>query len=263
MVGKGGKLAAVRAALRPISWQPWLNAASDLLFPPACVHCQCEIRASIDGILLCPRCRREFIDVRSPCVCCGAGLADGVDLGERCVHCRGVGFKFSAVVRLGHYDGGLQPAILAAKQSVNGALAMHLGRLLAQTRQAELAATNFDAIVAVPAFWTRRSKHGHNSPDVLAEAIGRQLRLPIAEQLLLRTRATRPQTELTPPQRRANVRDAFTVRRHPDLGDAKILLVDDVLTTGATANEAAKALLKAGAAAVSVAVLARAVGTRQ
>ena len=105
-----------------------------------------------------------------------------------------------------------------------------------------------------------RSKHGHNSADALAVAVANRLRLPLAENLLVRTRATRPQTELTPTQRPANVRNAFAVRTHPDLPGANLLLIDDVLTTGSTVNEIAKTLLKAGASSVAVAVLARAVG---
>jgi ComF family protein len=245
-LAQGGKLAAVRAVVRSRPWRRVLNSAADLLFPPVCVNCQREIEKPTDAVLLCLRCRREFIDPRPSCPCCGAGLADGLNPQERCVHCRGTRFKFSSVIRLGDYDGVLQPAILAAKHSVNVALAMHLGRLLGETRRAELTAIKADVVMGVPAFWTRRSKHGHNSADALATEIARRLRVPVAEHLLVRTRATRPQTELTPPQRRANVRDAFAVRQHPDLPDANVLLVDDVLTTGSTANEAAKTLLKAG-----------------
>lgn len=244
------------------SWQRWLAAGADLLFPQVCIHCQREINVATDAILLCGPCRQAFEDSRPVCPVCGAGLPENSPVDESCLHCRGSRFKFSKVVALGDYSGSLKPAILLAKHSINVALAMHLGRLLAERRHTELHNLEADAVVAVPSFWTRRSKHGHNSAEVLSSEVARRLRLPVAENLLIRTRATRPQTELTPPERRANVRGAFSVRRHPDLPGARLLLVDDVLTTGSTASESSKALLKAGAAAVVVAVLARAVGDR-
>jgi ComF family protein len=178
----------------------------------------------------------------------------------RCLHCAHDRFVFATVVRSGDYEGPLQHAILSAKQSARGALAIHLGRLLASVRRAELHSLQCDAVVAVPAHWTRQSKHGHNSAEVIARQVAKSLSLPYVDRLLKRIRATRPQTELTPRERRTNVKNAFAVQSHPDLRDARLLLVDDVMTTGATANEICKALLAAGAASVAVAVLARAVG---
>ena len=254
------KLAATLELVRRQDWRRALGAAADLLFPPVCVGCQREIEDPSDSILICSGCRRNYIDVRPPCRYCGAGTPEAANLTVRCIRCRNTKFQFLSVVRLGDYDSTLQSAIIATKQSTHAAIAIHLGRLLASVRASELAAMEADAVVAVPAFWTRRSKQGHNSPDVLATEIARRLRLPVAENLLTRTRSTRRQTELKPNERRSNVRNAFAARQHPDLAGATILLVDDVLTTGATANEAAKTLCKAGAATVHVAVLARAVG---
>ena len=90
--------------------------------------------------------------------------------------------------------------------------------------------------------------------------IANRLGVPTTSRLLVRRRRTIPQATLSPGRRRANVRGAFFVHPHQDLVGAKVLLVDDILTTGATLNEAAKMLRKAGAEEVSVAVLARAEG---
>jgi ComF family protein len=256
------QLAGWQNRLQPRELRKWIAAAADVLFPPTCVSCQHEFEESLDGILICSACRSELIDSRPPCPRCGAGMPDGFSSDAACFHCRTERFKFSTVIRLGKYGGTLKSTIIASKESAHVTTATHLGRLLAVSRCNELAAIHADAIVSVPAFWTRRSQHGHNSPDALAKAIGQALNLPVAEQILFRNRATRRQTELNPTERRANVRNAFSIRPHPDLPGARLLLVDDVLTTGATANEATKSLLKAGAASVSVAVLARAVGDR-
>jgi len=240
--------------------QQILNRAADLLFPPTCVTCTAEIITAPDRIQLCDACRRDFIDPSRSCEYCGAGIAEGLNPAERCMHCRGTKFKFHTVIRLGHYDGPLQPAILQAKRAAGSPLAIHLGSLLAEIRAAELRSLCAEVAIPIPAHWTRRSKYGHNSADVISSQLAARLRIPLAGQLLTRTRATKPQMELKPRERLVNVRGAFAVRPHPDLAGARILLVDDVLTTGATANEASKMLLEAGAALISVAVLARTTG---
>lgn len=99
-----------------------------------------------------------------------------------------------------------------------------------------------------------------NSPTVIGSLLASHLQIPAAHHLLVRRRRTRPQGHLIGSERLQNVKGALGVRPHPDLAAARILLVDDVLTTGATGNEAARALLNAGAAAVAIAVIARATG---
>ena len=112
----------------------------------------------------------------------------------------------------------------------------------------------------MPMHWTRRLQRGINSPEILAGCLARHLGIPLRRRLLVRCRRTFLQTEMSPPQRFRNVRAAFRVHKSPCLQGARVLLVDDILTTGATCSEAAKTLKKAGAAAVVVAVLARAQG---
>jgi ComF family protein len=127
---------------------------------------------------------------------------------------------------------------------------------------ARLAELRADVIVPVPMFWTRRLLRGVNSPEILAESLAGRLDLPVLRRVLVRTRNTLPQFSLPPSERFPNVRGAFRVRRGYDLSGARVLLVDDVLTTGATSSEAARALRSAGAEAVLVAVAARAPGAR-
>ena len=108
--------------------------------------------------------------------------------------------------------------------------------------------------------WTRKIWRGTNSPETIAERLARHLDIPLASHLLVRCRRTAPQASLSPSKRLANVRGAFRAARHPDLPGARLLLVDDIMTTGATVNEAAKMLTRAGAAFVAVVVPARAEG---
>ena len=117
-----------------------------------------------------------------------------------------------------------------------------------------------DLVVAVPMHWRRRVVRGCNSAELISERLARSLRVPLARRLLKRRRNTLPQADLTPTQRRRNVRGAFAHRTGYDIKGAHVLLADDILTTGATCSEAAKVLKTAGAARVTVAVAARGEG---
>jgi ComF family protein len=112
--------------------------------------------------------------------------------------------------------------------------------------------------VPVPLHWTRRLFRGANSPETVAEVLAAKLRAAFEPELVRCRRRTRPQRTLSRADRSANVRGAFTVASDIRLDGARVLLVDDILTTGATCNEIGRALRRAGAASVSVAVLARA-----
>jgi predicted amidophosphoribosyltransferase len=101
--------------------------------------------------------------------------------------------------------------------------------------------------------------HRTNSAAILSEVLSRKLEVPFAERLLRRRKHTQPQSSVTPSQRWDNVRHAFSVRNGYHLNQAHVLLVDDILTTGATCSEAARALRKAGAARITVVVVARAI----
>jgi ComF family protein len=140
-------------------------------------------------------------------------------------------------------------------------VALALGRLLYERRRESLEAARAEVIVPISMHWSRRLKRGTNGPDLIAEALSNRLRLPLRRKLLKRCRLTPLQTEMSPTERHKNQRKSFRLRRGSRMAGRRILLVDDVLTTGSTATEAAKVLLAAGAAAVSVAVIARGIGS--
>jgi len=146
------------------------------------------------------------------------------------------------------------------KQPQHESLALAMGRLLAQKRFSELSGLGADMIVPVPMYWTRRLRRGTNSAELVAWCLGRKLGLPVRRRLLVRCKNTKPQSELSPKKRFRNMRGAFRVRSQRGLHGARVLLVDDVLTTGATGSEAAGVFKKAGASMVAVAVIARAQG---
>ena len=235
-----------------------LNTGLDLVYPPACVLCQTPLETD-DCIHLCEQCRGDLIDRRSACERCG-GAAPPATTGANCPHCQHARLHFDSVVRLGRYEGLLRTAVLRMKTEANPGQAIALGDWLFDLRGERLRAMNVEAVVPVPMHWSRRIRRGVNSPHLVAERLATHLQVPLAADLLVRQRRTAIQARLPASRRKANVRGAFRVRPHDDLPGARLLLVDDVMTTGATVNEAAKVLKKAGAEAVGVAVLARAEG---
>jgi ComF family protein len=248
----------------------WLRARLvDLIYPATCAWCGSACR---EGDRLCQPCRHELTDRVEACPRCAASLV-GVNVSAskagtsvpppvqpHCPHCDGKRPPFQAVLRLAPYDGPLRKAVIALKRANDPALGMALAHLFVDQHGDRLKTLASDVVVPMPMHWMRRVWRRVNSPSVLAQTIARRLNLPCAEHLLKMRKLTRPQTGLTAAKRRANVRGAFHAPENPDLAGARVLLIDDVMTTGATAGEAARALRGAGAAHVAVAVLARAQG---
>ncbi len=234
----------------------WLAVGVDLVFPPACAHCRVALEGATD-VLLCEACRDDFVDARKSCSGCAA-LAPPVGSATSCPGCKHERFRFSRAARLGVYDGALRTAVLRIKRERNPGLAMALGDLLAATHRGELGSWRPDAVVAIPMHWSRQMWRGVNSAETIAGRLAARLDVPLASHLLVRRRRTAPQARLARSRRKANVRGAFRARSSRDLRQARLLLVDDIMTTGATLSEAAGTLVKAGADSIHVAVLARA-----
>jgi ComF family protein len=160
------------------------------------------------------------------------------------------------------YRDGMREAIHALKYGRRPVLATPLGRLLAAVgpEVAPVALRDWtDGLVPVPLHPARHAERGFNQAELLAVPCAARWRCRLVTRALVRVRATVPQADLDADARRANVRDAFAVVRPAEVRDRRLLLVDDVLTTGATVAAAARALRAAGAAAVGVLTLARVV----
>jgi ComF family protein len=235
----------------------------DLLFPPRCAYCREDIDQSDDHLPICGECCRRLVPENWICCrhCGGAISGEGEgELSDHCSMCKKPPLLFDTVVAIGGYKTDLRKVIYLMKQTQHAPLATAMGRLLVQKRFNELAGLHADLIVPIPMHWRRRLKRGTNSPEHLARCLGQKLGIPVHRRLLVRCKNTQPQSELPPRQRFRNVRGAFRVRTTHHIQDARILLVDDVLTTGATCSEIARILKEAGAAMVAVAVVARAQG---
>lgn len=165
--------------------------------------------------------------------------------------CRSGRRGFDEAFCYGAYEGTLRKLIHLFKYSGMRGLAQPLGALLADALPRD---RQFDLVTAVPLHWWRQWLRGFNQSELLSKAIARARGIP-AKQVLRRGSATRAQAGLSNAQRRENVAGAFRARRR--VAGLRILLIDDVMTTGATAGACARALKKAGARSVAVLALAR------
>jgi ComF family protein len=249
----------------PVSLTDWLRrGASDLgrgllqlLYPPACLFCASELAP--DAGDFCPACRDGIFKDPFPCCpCCGATVGPFAVNPEGCPACRPENFAFGAVLRLGPYEGVRRELVLRLKHHTAEFLAEKIGLLWAMCQRDRFAGLRLDAVVPVPLHWWRRWQRGYNQSAALAWGLAVGLDLPLYPHGLKRIRHTPRQPLQSPAQRRVNVRGAFRAAPSLSCQDRAVLLVDDVFTTGATANEAAKALRAAGASRTVVAVLARA-----
>ena len=239
----------------------WCRIGGNLLVPPRCADCNAPLPDAEDGLMLCGDCRSELgPEDWESCHGCGAASRRDSPYADSCDWCRSAGLKFDGVISLGPYQGRLRKAVLKMKRASERPLSMAVGRLFSLRYRDLVLSLHPDAVLPVPMFWGRRMSRGTNNPNALADAISRQLGVPMAGRLVERWRNTLPQANLRPRQRFRNVRGAFRLRAGYDLVDRRLLLVDDILTTGATCSEVAGLLKRAGAATVTAAVMARAEG---
>jgi ComF family protein len=147
------------------------------------------------------------------------------------------------------------------KRDRDGILATNLAKLFLEMRGDEIREIAPDVVVPVPMHYVRRFFRGTNNPVFFAKELGHALGIPVGTRIVRRTRYTKPQFHLKPRQRYNNVRGAFAFSgRKSAVAGKRVLIVDDIMTTGATCNEVARILREAGAASVGVAVFGRAMG---
>src|SRR5262245_9546143 len=222
-----------------------------------CWICQQRRSELRDGV--CQSCEHLLTnEPHATCPRCSSTIGPYVNVDAGCANCQDESFAFDRAIRLGPYEGVLREAILRMKQPGGQDLAEVIGLLWARHAEKKLSDLHPSVFVPVPLHWTRRWRRGFNQSEILAGALAHKLRIPPRPSWLRRTHRTAPQTRQTPAQRRSNVHNAFTIRRGLDLTGQTVLLVDDVLTSGATAHEAARALRRAKPEQIIVAVLAHA-----
>jgi ComF family protein len=236
------------------------DAALDLIYPPTC--CACGQPNRQPGF--CTRCRTAITAPGSPlCSVCGAPFGTRGEADHCCARCLIRRPRFGRARACAIYDAAdtaehpLKVVLQRYKYSRDVSLAPALGSLLAE--RAPLPLSVYDLIVPVPLHPERLRWRGFNQALLLAKQLARMHALGLDPFSLERVRPTRPQVDLDEGERRRNVAGAFCVTRPERVRRRRILLLDDVYTTGATVNECSRILRQAGARSVDVLVLARAV----
>lgn len=233
-----------------------VNGLFDFFLPPACPLCGIELAANIHPSQLCYRCLGEIVPIRSPrCPRCSLPYPTENGTDHLCESCLRLEPTFAWVTALGLYGGALRTAIHRFKYQEAIFLDRPLGLLLAAAVTAERPDFRPDLLLPVPLHGTRLRRRTYNQALLLARRLGRNWRVPVPPRLLVRSRPTAPQQGLVLEARRRNLRGAFSLTS--EVKGKKILLIDDVLTTGATADECCRVLRDGGAGEIGVAVLGR------
>ena len=244
-----------------MTFSPLMSAATGAMVRMFSQDCQlCGVAAN--GVI-CVDCARELPFRAEPgCPCCG----ESGSAGQLCGACLAVPPYFDATVSAFRYEFPLDRLLQAYKFRANLALTGMLADALAaqvQRHWADSGGARPDLIMPMPLAARRLAERGFNQSALLGRALAERFNLRYAASGLARVRDTRPQTGLKRVERQQNVKNAFTFNPgQQDVSGLRIALVDDVMTTGATMSEAARALKKAGASAVDAWAVARALQHR-
>lgn len=240
----------------PAGLRAGLSGLLDLLLPPACPLCGGRL-PDAGNDFACPACLAALpLPQTSHCPRCALPYALPPGSNHLCETCLRREPPFVWVRCLGLYEGNLRDAVVRFKFQGAVDLDRPLAGLLA-TRLADVRREfRPELLIAVPLHRWRLQMRTYNHALLLARELGRLWKIPAPARLLRRIRSTAPQQGLPASVRRRNVKEAFALRKRLD--GERVLLVDDVLTTGATARACAATLLAGGAGQVGVAVLARA-----
>ncbi len=241
-----------------------------LIYPATCLGCESRIVATdsnVDsefGQQFCGPCWKALPNHRNDgCPKCGSYIKRPVTFGDRCALCFDSRLHFGRNVSVGSYRGLLKLLILRTKRDMDEVLALHIGRMLGHRLSHSGFAKTADMLVPVPIHWWRRLKRGFHASHVIAEGAASVLRIPVQNNLLSCKRLTQKQGKLTGHKRFENVKNSFGLKSLTRVDGANIVIIDDVMTSGATISELAKILKKAGAAQVNSAVAGRATGNYQ
>jgi len=243
----------------------WLTAAGDALasvvFPAGCRICD-ELLTDSRRVPICQECLASFDRVPSPmCEICGRplpGLVQGRGELRLCPACHDKTYAFDRARSFAIYSGALVRAILLLKFEQIDPLGAWFAERLAELVQTEPGNFVADVIVPVPLHRQRERERGYNQAALISKPLAKRLHLPHKTVLLMRTRARPDKRILSLEERWESVRGAFATRPGSQVDKLRVLLVDDVMTTGATLDACAKVLREAGAGSVVALTVARA-----
>lgn len=234
----------------------FIKAALDFIFPPLCHICRSFI-PDAGELHICADCREHLPLVKSPlCTLCGIPFI-GAGGNHICGECQLHPPHFVSARAHLLYEGSARDLIHLFKYSHRTHLRRPLALLALEGLTEFVTSRNPDVIIPVPLHRSRLRSRGFNQAVLLGGLFSNRLSIPMLADGLIRTRPTEPQIELSAEDRKNNVKGAFAAKRVDSISGKRILLLDDVMTTGSTVNECARVLKKAGAASVVVTTVAR------
>lgn len=223
-----------------------IEKINDFLYPPRCPVC--------DGILymedvpkrpkVCPECLMAISMISPPyCMKCSKPLDD--DFKELCQDCERKEHAFVRGVAAFSYSKAMKRSMYGFKYNNRREYGKYYADVIWEKFGSTIMSWNADALIPVPLHSARFRKRGYNQAQVLAKELGKLSGIKLDDEMLVRVKNTKPQKELTDKERNNNIESAFQIRIN-DLKYSKVILVDDIYTTGATINECAKVLLDGG-----------------
>ena len=233
----------------------WGRHGLDLLFPPRCSVCGEDLQrdySSSQWSDVCQRCERLLSADVPRCMVCGEVCFETVDGCRQCTDCRP---PWQGLIALSGYGLHTRDAVLRAKHPGGEVIAAAMGRLLAEKHRALIDSWKVECVVPVPMHFVRRAFRGTNPAEEIARGFSKTMGF-LWSRALARVQSTRMQNELPFSKRAANVRNAFQIRAR--VRGKRMLLIDDVCTTGSTLKACSGVLLRAGAEKVFCAVVSKA-----
>ncbi|MCC7211739.1 MAG: ComF family protein [Candidatus Brocadia sp.] len=238
----------------------YFHAFLDLFYSRSCLHCNRNLNNSY-ALYLCEDCIKGISYVSTDhCIRCGAALGPHSisTVKEGCIKCKGRRLSFTTTTSVTYYEGAMKTLIHKFKYSRQKFLFHTLNEILLARDKVQAIVPNIDVVVPVPLHWIKKMRRGFNQSELLAWSMQHNFSKPVSTNNLCRIKNTTSQTQLSKKQRQANIRDAFHVKDPKSFQEKRILLVDDVLTTGVTVAECAKILKQSGAQSVHLLILATA-----
>jgi ComF family protein len=233
-----------------------LYSLLDMVYPRICAGCGGNV--DLPSGHICWECLSALEVVSRPyCRICGDPVEGMVDGEYDCSICRNKRPRFEQARSVFRFRGPMKNIIHALKYQQGAYLMYELALHMSECVKSHFAGVPFDAVVCVPLFSKRQRERGYNQATLLASGLADALKLDFAPTALLRLRDTKTQTDLNAGSRATNVKGAFGVRLPSWVDGRRLLLVDDVMTTGATIRECAKVLKDTSAASVHVVTLGR------
>ena len=237
-----------------------LAGIADIIFPPCCVVCG-ELLLHHSSLPLCEKCLAGIRFIDSPlCPRCGIPFPAEEDNDHLCGQCLTEERPYALARSVGRYEGALLTAIHKFKYHGKTGIGKALGNIMADFASGIWEMGTFDLIIPVPLHIKKLRERGFNQAVIMARELSKRFAVPLDFSSLKRVKFTPPQVGMGRKERSLNVKGAFSAVKPRNISGKKILLIDDVYTTGSTLMECSRVLIGAHAGAVAILTMARATG---